>query len=168
MKEAAMGFLSAYSGTRRVTVGDPERGYWVELRETVSQGAKAKAEQELMGRQQINGGDVTTQMNVVGFHHQMVLASIINWNLDDDNGHIWPLNMQSIQRLPGPVFDYLWSLVDEMNAPRGAVERRRFRDAGDDGSEVGTELTGGSGEPQPVLAAPAALDEAGDEPGAAG
>lgn len=139
-----MGFLSAYSGTNRVTVGDPERGYWVELREVVSQGAKEKAEQELMGRQQINGGDVTTTMNIVGFRQLMLEASIANWNLDDDNGHVWPINMQSIRRLPGPVFDQLWEIVDASNAPRPAVERRQFHDAGDARSEDGSGRTGES------------------------
>lgn len=159
-----MGFLTAYSNTRKVTVGDPDRGYWVELREVLSQGAKEKAEQELMGRQQINGTDVVLKMDVARYRQQMVLASIKDWNLDDDNGRIWPLNLQSVQRLPGPVFDHLWSLVDEMNEPRSVVEQRQFHDAGDDGDQ---ERAGWTGEPGKVLA-PATGDEAPrNDPGAA-
>lgn len=159
-----MGFLSAYEGTTRVTIGDPERGYWVELREVLSQGARQKAEQELMGRQQLNGNDVLMKMDVVGYRQMMLLASIKDWNLDDDSGRIWPINLQSVQRLPGPVFDQLWSEVDASNAPRSVAEQRQFHGAGDAGSENGE---GRTGEPGKVLAAAAGVDQAGDEPGGA-
>lgn len=158
-----MGFLSAYEGTTRVTIGDPERGYWVELRQVLSQGARQKAEQELMGRQQINGGDVLMKMDVVGYRQMMVLASIKDWNLDDDAGKIWPINLQSVQRLPGPVFDELWSTIDVSNAPRSVAEQRQFHDAGDAGREDGT---GRTGESEPVLAEAAGVEPAWDVPGA--
>ena len=162
-----MGFLDAYSGTTKVPIGDPDRGYWVELRNVISQGAKEKAEQELMGRQQINGNVAVTKMNVVGFRQQMVLASIKDWNLDDDQGRIWPFNMQSISRLPGPVFDQLWSIVDQSNAVRPAAEQRQFPDAGDDQRE---DWTNDAGELEPVLAPAAGVEapwaDAGAVPGA--
>lgn len=134
-----MGFLSPYSGTRKVTVGDPERGYWVELREVLSQGAKEKAEQALQGRQRVNGGEVVMQMDVARYRQLMVEASIVTWNLDDDNGKIWPVNLSSVQRLPGNEFDRLWSMVDEMNTPVDPKERRQFPDEGDDGDSIGDE-----------------------------
>lgn len=159
-----MGFLSAYSSTRRVDIGDPARGYWVELREVLSQGAKEKAEQALMGRQHVNGGDVVVNMDVARYRQLMVLASIKDWNLDDDNGQVWPLNLQSVQRLPGVVFDQLWSIVDGSNEPRGAAEQRQFPDGRDDGDQVGPER---AGEPGPVLAEAAGVEQTWDVPGAA-
>lgn len=158
-----MGFLSAYEGTQRVVI-DPERNYWVELREVLSQGARQKAEQELMGRQQLNGNDVLMKMDVVGYRQAMLLASIKDWNLDDDNGRVWPINQQSVQRLPGPVFDQLWSIVDKSNAPRSVAEQRQFHGAGSDG---GADGTWSAGESEPVLAQAAGVDQARDEPGAA-
>jgi hypothetical protein len=158
-----MGFLSAYDGTTRVPVGDPERGYWVELREILSQGARQKAENELMGRQQINGGDVLMKMDVVGYRQAMLLASVKDWNLDDDNGRVWPINIQSIQRLPGPVFDELWQIVDKSNAPRTAADQRQFRDEGDDERTDGEDRPGQPGE---VLAPAAGVEEAWVDPGA--
>lgn len=152
-----MGFLSAYSGTQRITIGDPERGYWVELREMLSQGAKEKAEQALQGRQRINGGDVITQMDVARYRQLMVLASVKDWNLDDDNKQVWPINLQSVQRLPGVVFDELWKFVDASNEPRPAPEQRRFPDGSDDGRPVGE---GGSAVAGDVLDGAPALDEA--------
>jgi hypothetical protein len=152
-----MGFLSAYSGTQRITIGDPDRGYWVELREMLSQGAKEKAEQALQGRQRINGGDVITQMDVARYRQLMVLASVKDWNLDDDGGKVWPINLQSVQRLPGIVFDELWKFVDSSNEPRPAAEQRRFPGGSDDGSEDGSGRSAESGD---VLDGAPALDEA--------
>lgn len=160
-----MGFLSAYSGTQRLTIGDPERGYWVELREMLSQGAKEKAEQALQGRQRINGGDVITQMDVARYRQLMVLASIKDWNLDDDNKQVWPINLQSVQRLPGIVFDELWKFVDSSNEPRPAAEQRQFPDSGDDGREDGT---GRTAEPGDVLDGAPALEAPWSAPGGSG
>ncbi len=159
-----MGFLSAYSGITRVPVGDPERGYWVELREVLSQGARQKAEQELMGRQQLNGNDVHMKMDVVSYRQLMLLASINDWNLDDDNGKVWPINVQSIQRLPGPVFDDLWVRVDKSNAPRSAAAQRQFPDTGDDEREVGSD---NAGEPGEVLAQEPGVEAPWVDPGTA-
>jgi hypothetical protein len=151
-----MGFLSAYSGTQKITVGDPSRGYWVELRETLSQGAKEKAEQALQGRQRINGGDVVAEMDVARYRQLMVLASVKDWNLDNDDQKIWPLNLQSVQRLPGVVFDELWKFVDNSNAARSSADQRQFPDTGDDGDQVGERRTA---EPGNVLDGAPAMDE---------
>lgn len=152
-----MSFLSAYSATQKVTLGDPERGYWVELREYVSQGDKTEAERALQGRQHVNGTDVIMNMDVARYRQLMVLASVKAWNLDDDNGKIWPINIQNVQRLPGPEFDRLWAIVDKMNKPIAIEERRQFPDSGGDGDQDGT-----TGEPDPevtgdVLAGAAAV-----------
>lgn len=152
-----MGFLSAYEGTQKVTVGDPARGYWVELKEVLSQGAKEKAEQALQGRQRINGGDVIAQMDVARYRQLMVLASIKDWNLDDDGGRIWPINLQSVQRLPGVVFDQLWRLVDQFNEPADPAQQRQFPGTGDDGDQDGA---GRPAEPGDVLAGAPVLEEA--------
>lgn len=125
-----MGFLSAYEGTRRITVGEPERGYWIELREVLSQGAKEKAERALSRKISLDG-NVESQLDTVSYRQEMVLASIVNWNLDDDNGTVWPINMQSVRRLPGSVYEELWSLVNKLNSADDTEERRRFPDGGD-------------------------------------
>lgn len=163
-----MGFLSAYSGTRKVTIGDPSRGYWVELREYISQGAKTEAERALQGRQRVNGGDVIMDMDVAKYRQLMVAASLVDWNLDDENGKIWPLNLSSVQRIPGPEFDRLWSIVDEMNAPASSSEQRQFPGGGVDGDQ---ERAAGDGEPAvtgDVLAPGAAVAAPWHEAGGAG
>ena len=163
-----MGFLSAYSGTQKVTIGDPTRGYWVEIREYVSQGDKTKAEQVLQGRQRVNGSDVVMDMDVAGYRQLMVLASIVSWNLDDDNGRVWPVNLQSVRQLPGPEFDRIWKVVDELNAPASTAERRQFLGSLDGSDQVGATGGGQSAVTGDVLAGAAALAEAGDAAGRTG
>ena len=163
-----MGFLSAYAGTQKITVGDPTRGYWVEVREYISQGDKTKAEQVLQGRQRVNGGDVTMDMDVAGYRQLMVLASIVNWNLDDDNGRVWPINLQSVRQLPGPEFDRIWKVVDELNAPVSTTERRQFPDSLDGSDQVGSSGSGNTEVPGDVLAGAAAVAASGDAPGGPG
>lgn len=163
-----MGFLSAYSKTQKVTIGDPSRGYWVELREYVSQGDKTRAEQVLQGRQHVNGSDIIMDMDVASYRQLMVLASISDWNLDDEAGQVWPINLQSVKRLPGPEFDRLWSIVDKLNAPATAEERRQFPGSGVDGNQDG-EVGGGHAEvPGNVLAGTAAVAAPGDAAGGPG
>ena len=136
-----MGFLSAYAGTKKVTIGEPERGYWVELRDYVSQGAKTEAERALQGRQRVNGNDVVMDMDVARYRQLMVVASVASWNLDDEGGQVWPVDLAHVRMLPGPEFDRLWSLVDAQNKPADAVERRQFPDPVGGGDPVGA--TGG-------------------------
>lgn len=163
-----MGFLSAYSTTRKVSIGDQERGYWVELREYISQGDKTEAERALQGRQHVNGTNVIMDMDVARYRQLMLLASIVSWNLDDDGGRIWPINLQNVQRLPGPEFDRLWSIVDDLNAPATGEERRRFPGGDDDGDQGGSAGRGESEVPGNVLASGAAVAAPWHDPGAAG
>jgi hypothetical protein len=119
------GFLSAYSGTTRVEVGDPDSGYWVDLKDHLSQGAKEKGERALQ-RYQFADGKTALNPDVVESRQQWVLASIDGWNLDDANGQVWPISMTSVKRLPGEVFEQLWEVVDGSNTPRSTEERRQF------------------------------------------
>lgn len=124
-----MAFLDTYSDTRRVPVGDLGRGYWVELREVLSQGGKQTAERALLSGRIRPGEGAEMSMDHVGYRELMLLASIVAWNLDDPDGTIWPVTLESVQRLPGPEFERLAKLVDDMNAPPTTEERRQFPDA---------------------------------------
>lgn len=121
-----MGFLTAYSSTTKVVIGDEGRGYWVELKDCLSQGDKEKAEQALTTGQLTGGQDIQMVMDVARYRQLMVLAAVKSWNLDDDNGVVWPIDLEHVQMLPGSEFDRLWSLVDRSNAPAPSEERKRF------------------------------------------
>lgn len=156
-----MGFLSAYSGVRRVEIGDPDSKYWVDIKEHLSQGAKEKGDRALQQTHVVDGKAQMTP-DVVEFRQQLVLASIDGWNLDDDNGIVWPINMQNVKRLPAAVFDELWTVVDETNVPLSTAERRRFP-AGDLGGDPDGDA--GAGGPVDVLDSAAVLAAPGDDQG---
>jgi hypothetical protein len=139
-----MGFLSAYDGTHRVVIPHPDREYWVELKKHVSHGATEKSQLALQEMEIVNGKAMPAP-NVFKSQAELVLASILDWNLDDDNGHVWPLNMQSIRRLPDSVFTLLHQAVLESNKAESPEERARFRQPSLSGDPHGD-----SGSPEPV------------------
>lgn len=135
-----MTFLDPYGGTVQMPVGDPTRGYWVKLREYVSQGDKEDAEKAL-SRMLVVDGQPQIDPDTSRYRQLMLLAHVVEWNLDDDKG-VWPITLENVRRIPGPLFDALWKAVDLLASPvQDAAERRAFPDAGDDGDQ---ERDGGS------------------------
>lgn len=144
-----MAFLSAYSATRKVPIGPADSGYWVELREHLSKGSTEEAERALTSGQVVPGQDFAMSIDTARYRQLMLLAAIVSWNLDDDDGNggaiVWPLTLDSVKRLPGSEFDRLWKVVDDFNAPDSPEERRRFPDAG-----AGSDPHGDGGAAVPV------------------
>lgn len=132
-----MGFLSAYSGTTTVAVGDGTVDYWVELKDCLSQGEKEAAERSLTSGSLTPGQTVQMTMDVARYRQLMVLASIKSWNLDDEAGKVWPVDLEHVQLLPGNEFDKLWTVVNESNAPASREDRKTFREDGVSGDADG-------------------------------
>lgn len=154
-----MGFLSAYSGTHRVTIPHPDQDYWVELREHLPHGATEKSAAALQAVTMV-GNRTMPSPDVFKSRAELVLASVVEWNLDDDNGTVWPVNMQSIRRLPEPVFDRLIQAIETSNAVPAPAERAQFPDEGAGGDPDGH---GRAAEHVDVPAGAAALAAAGAE-----
>lgn len=119
-----MGFLSVYDGTRKVII-DEERDYWVEISEYVSQGAKEDAERCISKVVMVDGNAVPTP-DITRYRAQMLVASIKTWNLDDEDGRIWPVDLKHVQMLPGSIFDTLWKEVDNKGKERTPQDERQF------------------------------------------
>lgn len=159
-----MGFLSAYSDTRKIDLGG---GYWVEIKECLSIVEKQRAEKALTPNPRVDmSGRAEAGMDLSAFHTEMVVASITAWNLDEDDGTVWPLTPEpvkrkNIARLPASVFDQIFKEVDELNGPKPARERAQFPEPG-----VGSDPDGdgGAGEPVDVLGGAAALAAPGAAP----
>ena len=159
-----MGFLSAYAGTRRVDVGG---GYWIEVKECLTAIEKHRAEKALASPMLDMNGNGSAALDSPAFRTEMMCASIVGWNLDEDDGTVWLLapdraKRANIARLPASVFDTVYQVVDELNAPQSAAERSRFPAAGVGGDPDGD---GRPGEPEDVqpgagaVAAPGAAPE---------
>jgi hypothetical protein len=119
------GFLTAYDDTTKVPIGDPERGYWVEVRQYVSQGDKEGAERALMTVVVVDGS-AEPKPDVARYRQLMALASIKSWNLDDEDGTVWPVDIDHVKMIPGEEFTVLWGVIDKLNKPMPSVERRQF------------------------------------------
>lgn len=138
----SMGFLTAYEGTYKVVV-DEERNYWVELSKHVSQGSKESAERAL-SKVVMTKGEAIPTPDVARYRQLMLLASIKSWNLDDDNGTVWPIDLKHVQALPAGIFDDLWKAVEGQNKVRTPEEDRQFPvedlSSGTDGDAGAAEL----------------------------
>ncbi|MFB8182637.1 hypothetical protein ACFC8N_42940 [Streptomyces sp. NPDC055966] len=163
-----MGFLSAYSDTRKIDLGG---GYWVEIKECLSIVEKQRAEKALSSGPVFDqNGRGSAQMDMPAFHTEMVVASITAWNLDEDDGTVWPLTPEPVKRknvarLPASVFDQIFKEVDELNGPKPARERAQFPEPGLGGDPDGH---GGATEPGDVLGGAAAVAAPGAAPSGPG
>lgn len=157
-----MGFLSAYSGTRKIDLGD---GYWVEIKECLSIVEKQRADKALSSGPVFDqSGRGSAQMDLPAYQNEMLCHSIVAWNLDEDDRTIWPLTPEpvkrkNIARLPGPVFDQIVAVVDELNGPKPAKERAQFPEP-----SLGSDPNGhsGPGVAVDVLGGEPVVDATGD------
>ena len=158
----------SYSGTQKVDVGG---GYWIEVRECLPIVDKQRAEKALASAPRVDmTGNGTISLDTVAFHNEMLGASIVDWNLDDDNGQVWALTPDSlkrsnISRLPAPVFDQVWEVVNDLNGPRETADKVRFPEPGISGDQVGD---GGPGVTADVRAGAAAVAAPGAASGGSG
>lgn len=146
-----MGFMSAYDGSHRITIPHPDGEYWVELKKHVSYGATEKSTAALQALTMVDG-KATPAPDIFKSRAESVLASIVDWNIDDDNGTVWPKNMQSVRRLPESVFALIHEAIEESNKPRPAAEQARFHvegvvgdPDGDAGAPVDVDVPAGTG-----------------------
>lgn len=178
------GFLSAYEGTERIDLGD---GYWVDVKKSLSSKEYAPVENALGGTQRIdltagqNGskpsGRQSAVIDVRTGRTELVVASLVAWNLDDADGSVWPLDpdkppykpgcgrRQSVDRLPESVFDRIWQRCDAMNGQPDPQEAATFPDPAERGDPDGD---GGAAGPGPVPDGGGVLAEAGAYQGDAG
>lgn len=148
-----MGFLSAYTGDELVPIPHPERDdYWVKLKRYVPYGATEKSEVALQEMEMVAGRPQPAP-NLRKSKDELLLASIVGWNLDDDNEYVWPINMQSIRRLPKGVAALLHEKVEELGKPRSKPEQAQFpaevaggdQESADRGSADPVAVPGGEG-----------------------
>ena len=168
------GFLSAYEGTERVDLGG---GYWADVKKCLSKKENGAVETAMGSRQRVDvsAGRQFANIDTGAARVEMVIASLVAWNLDDADGTIWPLGpdkapfppgcprRQSVDRLPAPVFDQIWKRCDELNGQEAPAGRKRFPDPAELGDPDGD---GGPAGPAGLPDGAGVLAEVrGDEPG---
>lgn len=132
-----MGFLSAYSNVKRVVIGDPKRGYWVDLRYHIPVGDKEEADRALTQAtitvdQETQKQESKIVPDATSYRQLMTVAAIAAWNLDGDDEHgntkAWPVDLEHVRMLPGDEFDKLWKIIDSLGDPETEAEKVRFPD----------------------------------------
>lgn len=129
------GFLSAYEGTEHIDLGN---GYWADVKKFLSSKEYAPVEAALGGKQRmdVGSGQKYVELDSRKGRTELVVASLVAWNLDDADGTIWPLSpdkppyspgcerRQSVDRLPDVVFNRIWQVCDTANDPESADPAR--------------------------------------------
>ena len=146
------GFLSAYEGTERIDLPD---GYWVDVKKCLSSAEYAPVETALGSRQHVSadskGGVRFTDIDQREAQIRMLIASIEDWNLDDDHadpeGTKWALSPEkakraNIERIPVKFRMKIYQRCDELNGPQAEDEQVRFPDAAVGGDPDGDGGTG--------------------------
>lgn len=146
-------FWDYFDGTRKVEVGPPGRGYFVELFENAAYAAMEGAVRA-MAQVQIGGnGQPGMRGDLPRYQVLSLLAHISEWNLPEPGGTAeMPVSEANVRRLPLVVFNRLWQEVEKLDAPPTKEERKRFRDqdgggdpARDEGPEQLPEVPAGAG-----------------------
>jgi len=139
-----MGYASSYSTRETITLTNQR--YWVVIKSCLSRGELQRAERFLTKAAISTTGTASVEPDVVEYRNAMVTASIVDWNLDDDNGNAIPI-VVGVSILSGPDFEKIWGRVDELNSAPSGDEAAQFPAEGV-GGDQGT--GGGATEPGAV------------------
>jgi hypothetical protein len=173
------GFLddTGYSGTTRIPLGGQ---YWCEVKNCLDAEEKGFVDDLLGGKQQVDvaGQRRFATMDYTSSRREMVVHSLVAWNLTDKDGSPWLLLPESrpagkpypagsvrrisVSRLPGPVFDQIFEVCDELNSPRKGADAVTFPDGPVGGDPDGD---GGAAGPAAVPDGTGVLDPAGADQG---
>lgn len=111
-----MGFLGLYSGTEKIDVAP---GYWVEVKKFLTNADYSEAQKALVVRPHIKGGEngqtVEGGIESESYMQVVVLRGTVAWNLTDENDADLPITIESIERIPQPIFLKVYTRISELN-----------------------------------------------------
>lgn len=126
------GFLSQYTDIERIDLGG---GYWVDIKKYLTS-ADASAAQRALTRPKVRSkiGEKSSELegdtDIAAYHEEMVLRSVVEWNLDDENGKVLPMNRETYRKLPQAVVNKLVQRIGELQGEggeRSSEEANSFR-----------------------------------------
>jgi hypothetical protein len=137
-----MGFLSKYTGTKRIDLGD---GFYVEVRKFLSAEQQGLVEQALtQPKIQVVGDgkgklkqEMVAAMDYAAMRIETIAQALVSWNLTDEDDS--PLAFEpeaalraSLRKLPGSV---IRKVAEEIGTePEDEEERATFPSAGQEGA----------------------------------
>ena len=131
-----MGFLSHYSDTERIDVtpvGVEDGPYYVVIKKYLT-GDEFEAAKRALSSVKIEDSNLTPEPDIAAYQRELIVASVIDWNLTDENDQPLPLTplpakRTSVGKLPETVLSSLLIKINETNEPRTAAEKLSFPDA---------------------------------------
>lgn len=147
-----MGFLSAWDGATRIDVsdlaGDPPGTWWVDLKRCLTH-EEAEAVMRALAGKAIDvdntageNAKIRSKLSmdtVIDHQEDLVLMSILSWNLTDRDGTLLPFHpteelKESLSHIPSPVYDRIAEAVMAANSET-REEAKTFPAAGSGSSE---------------------------------
>jgi hypothetical protein len=139
------GFLAdfGYDDTTKIDLG---KGYWVLVKNCLSEEEYGFVNNLLGGKQRIDvaGKSQFAEMDYTASRQEMLVMSIVEWNITGKDGEVWPLlpaerapgkpfpagslRRISVGALPASVSSVIWAKCDELNAPRKGDDAVTFPD----------------------------------------
>jgi hypothetical protein len=154
-------FFDYYEGTRRVDVGRPGAGFYVDLYQHASYKSMESAVRAMMQMNVSGDGQPGVRGDLPRYQQLSILAHIKEWNLIDPDGQVLGITEESVRRLPLTVGNQLWQVVqNELDPQPTKDERKRFLSAGDGGDQEWVDGADGVSE---VLDGESRLGELGAE-----
>lgn len=128
-----MGFLSKYTKTERIDLGD---NFWVDIRPYLTASQKAAAEDKLVST---DGKSSGMQVGTGAYTLEIAVQAIVDWNLTTDDDMPLPVRpiearRASVSLLPAFVTDQIMAAVKAAEN-RGKTEEADFPASGPTGSE---------------------------------
>lgn len=126
-----MGFLSKYSATEKLDLGD---GFYVEVRRYLTSAQRAAAQKKLMNTQVVQqskgskSGEVTSKLDASEYRLELATQAIVDWNLTDERDMPLPLSpiaalRASVQKLPTFVMDQVIEVIDREGKTKEEAEQ---------------------------------------------
>lgn len=129
-------YAGQFSKVERLDLTDPD--FWVDVRTRLKTGDKEAAEEEMFRvvahARESAGGEMDTeqlvatiQPNMAKYRRLLVQASLVDWNLTDEDGVKIPLDYR---QLDDDDFELIYKFVDKANKKRTVAEQERFPQRG--------------------------------------
>lgn len=124
------GFLALFDGKETVDLGN---GYACTIRKFLSEDDFAAAADALVPVKKLAPNGIEGAVDTKGYSRVLVLRALVSWTLDDENGNMLPITLDTIKRLPQVVFAKILAAVQNNNTEDegSAATQREFRGAND-------------------------------------
>jgi hypothetical protein len=78
------------------------KAYWVELKAKTNYGDSLEGSSDFLNMEpNLETGEVKTKLDLASYTKYRILTCIVDWNLDDEEGNVLPLSVESINLLDG-------------------------------------------------------------------